>query len=246
MAEAKRTALDRAKIQVLAETFGTVMDMSAATSIAGESISTRALSESQVRGEWIETVGNPIITGLLSGGNFAFKVDIKGKVREITSASIQFDAKVLCDRPDMSCEKTEFKSGQALYLYFHSSVDGWVAVYLFDGNNDVSCLLPYQSQSEGVFAVKGGKEYFFFSEEKAYGISSDLVDDYQMICSGEQELNRIYVICSPNRFTKALDKTSDKQLPRQLSYTDFRSWMSRLKMADRLLGVKTIDISISK
>lgn len=246
-ADAKITALKQAQIQILADTYGTVIELTAATSISGEGATTRALSESNVKGEWIETVGEPVFTRLVKGDNIAIRVEVKGKVREITTAVLQFDAKSLCNAPDVRFEKTDFKSGDDLYLYFSTSSNGWLAVYLYDGNEDVYCLLPYSGQSDGIYQVKGGRKYIFFSEDIADEyVSTRDIDEYTLTCTGEKEVNRLYVICSPNKFTKAVDNKGNDAVPRMLNYLDFQSWLSSIRMADKELGVKTIDITIRK
>ena len=111
-AEAKETALQRAKIQILADTFGTVMDLSSATSITGDGTQLHALSQSQVKGEWLKTIGEPVITRIFDGEQMAVKVEIKGKVREITSASTEFTVKVLRGAPDPRFEGESFQSGE--------------------------------------------------------------------------------------------------------------------------------------
>ena len=246
-ADAKITALKQAQIRILAETFGTVIELTSATSISDNEVTTNALSESNVKGEWIETVGEPVFTRLVRGDNIAIRVEVKGKVREITTATIQFDAKVLCNAPDVRFEKTDFKSGDDLYLYFSNSSDGWLAVYLYDGNDDVYCLLPYSGQNDGIYKVKGGKDYVFFSEDKADDyVNVWDIDEYTLTCTGEKEINRLYVICSPNKFTKALDYRDSDGVPRMLSYADFQSWLSHIRIADKQLGVRSIDITITK
>lgn len=246
-ADAKITALKQAQIRILAETFGTVIELTSATSISDNEVTTNALSESNVKGEWIETVGEPVFTRLVQGDNIAIRVEVKGKVREITTATIQFDAKVLCNAPDVRFEKTDFKSGDDLYLYFSNSSDGWLAVYLYDGNDDVYCLLPYSGQNDGIYKVKGGKDYVFFSEDKADDyVNVWDIDEYTLTCTGEKEINRLYVICSPNKFTKALDYRDSDGVPRMLSYADFQSWLSHIRIADKQLGVRSIDITITK
>lgn len=243
--QAKETAIEKAKIQILADTYGTVIDMSAATSITGDGTQMHALSQSQVKGEWLETIGEPIITRVFEGEQLAFKVEIKGRVREITTASTEFIAKVLCGAPDPRFEGDSFKSGEDLFLYFQAPGDGYLAVYLYDGAEDVFCLLPYQRQGGGVFEVQGGKQYIFFSADISDGQTPyDWVDEYTLTAASDVEMNRIYVVYSPNRFTKALDSITQADLPRELSFVNFQKWLSRIRMEDRSAGVKSIDITI--
>lgn len=245
LTQARETAVERAKIQILADTYGTVIDMSAATSITGEGIQTRALSQSQVKGEWIETIGEPIITRYFDGDQLALKVEIQGKVREIASASTEFTAKILCGVPDLRFEGDTFKNGDNIFLYFQAPGDGFLAVYLYDGADDVYCLLPYQKQGNGIFEVKGGKPYILFSADISDGQTPySWVDEYTLTASSEVEMNRIYVIYSPNKFTKALDDQKTSSLPRELSFESFQQWLSRIRMADLSVALKNIDITI--
>ena len=61
--EAKRIALERAKIQAIADEFGTIVSQSNTTLVSnrnGESSTDFfSLGGSEVKGEWIETIGQP-------------------------------------------------------------------------------------------------------------------------------------------------------------------------------------------
>lgn len=244
--QAKVSAVNRAKIQILADTFGTVMEMSSAMTITNEGSQVQGLSSSQVKGEWVETIGEPRLTRILQGEQLALKVEISGRVKEITTNTVDFEAKVLCKAPDISFESDRFKNGDDLYLYFKSPEDGYLTVYLYDGKGVVFCLLPYQRQSSGVSKVMGNREYYFFSiDRRDMDIPAELIDEYRLNTSRALEMNRIYVIFSPNRFAKALDnKATVDTLPRELSFTSFQKWLSKLQMEDQFTAIKSIDITI--
>lgn len=245
-AEAKETAITRAKIQILADTYGTVMDASTATSLSGNGTQLHALSQSNVKGEWLETVGEPALTRLFSEDQLAIRVEITGKVREIVYASTEFTAKVLCGAPDPRFEGDNFKSGDDMFLFFQAPGDGYLAVYLYDGADDVYCLLPYQRQGNGIFQVKGNQSYIFFSADVSDGQTPyDLVDEYTLTATSDIEMNRVYIVYSPNRFTKALDNLISADLPRELSFGNFQKWLSRIRAEDSSIGVKSVDITIS-
>ena len=244
--QAKISAVSRAKIQILADTFGTVLEMSSSTTMSDGGARVQGLSNSQVKGEWIETIGEPRITRLFQDNQLAIKVEIAGKVREITSATTEFAAKALRNVPDIRFESTSFNSGDDLFLYFKAPEDGFLVVYLYDGNDHVFCLLPYERQSDGVFKARGNRQYVFFSEDIDDGITPfNLIDEYTLTASADMEMNRIYVIFSPHRFTKALDSaTTETTLPRELSFTSFQKWLSRIQTEDKTVGVRAIDITI--
>lgn len=245
--QAKEIAIQRAQLQILADTFGTAMDMSTTTTLGGEGAQSRGLSLSQVKGEWLETIGEPKLTRLFDGEQMAIRVEITGRVREIASASSEFTAKVLCGTPDLRFEQTTFFDGDAFYLYFQTPGDGYLTVYLYDGAGDVYCLLPYKSMGSGVFPVKGGVPYYFFSADWSDGVTPyGGIDEYTLTTSSDLEMNRLIVVFSPNYFTKALDSDSSVESPRVLPFRSFQKWLSRIRMEDRFVGVQNIDITIKQ
>lgn len=250
--DAKRTAVYRAQLQILADTFGTTIDAGSTTRISntnGQSETEQfTLGESHIKGEWIETIGEPTVTRFLTEDDIlAIKVKIIGKVREIIKSGIEFKAITLMNGTDTRYESTDFKEGDELYLNFISPVNGFLTVYLYDGTNNVYRLLPYSQEKASTTTIEAGIEYCFFSCAKAFKTDISLVDEYVLTCSKELELNRIYVIFSPNPFNKAIDSSNEGELtPRDLAYTDFQKWLSKIRTFDNDLNVKTIDITIKR
>ena len=169
----KQKALRRAQTQILADNVGTVINAGAATVVtaAGEGsseVSTFSLGESLVKGEWLETIGEPEFMRFLDGsGMLAIKVTVRGRAREISSSSIDFDARILRNGVEDKFESLDFNEGDDLYLAFEAPLDGYLAVYLYDGGTHAYCLLPYINMSSGAVAVKGGEKYVFFSSGMA-------------------------------------------------------------------------------
>ena len=66
-----------------------------------------------------------------------------------------------------------------------------------------------------------------------------------MTCSREIEYNDIYVIFSPNAFTKANSNINTNDiLPRQLSFEEFQKWLVKLRKTDKEAIVNNKQISI--
>lgn len=66
-----------------------------------------------------------------------------------------------------------------------------------------------------------------------------------MTCSREIEYNDIYVIFSPNAFTKANSNINTNDiLPRQLSFEEFQKWLIKLRKIDKEAIVNNKQISI--
>jgi hypothetical protein len=254
--QAKRTAIERAKIQALADEFGNIISQSSTTSIAninGESsTNVLVLSGSDVKGEWIEDLGEPKVQVNYEGDMLVVTAKVKGKAREILSAGVDFTSKILRNGKEDKFESDDFKNGDDLYLAFQTPAKGYLAVYLVDAENMAYCLLPYRNQTDGIYPVNANQRYLFFCPEEAPEGERALVDEYALTCERQMEYNYIYVIFSRNQFTKANDAASNKQIdgyagaPRELSYEDFQKWLSKCMKHDAEMNMKKIPIIIKK
>lgn len=246
--EAKRIALERAKIQAIADEFGTIVSQSNTTLVSnrnGESSTDFfSLGGSEVKGEWIETIGQPSYDISYEQNMLVVKVTVSGRIREMISAQIDIKAEVLCNGTDLKFARTDFKNGDDLYLYFQSPIDGYLAVYLLDEVSQmVYCLLPYKSSSEAVIPIEHDKPYIFFSAKHA-GDKAHLVDEYTMTCNSSVERNTIYVIFSPNEFAKANSNNVEELLPQELSFEEFQEWLSKGRKRDKDMNVNAKSIII--
>lgn len=247
--EAKSIALERAKINALAKEFGTVITQSTTMSESSDDGKEHSFfsqySESEVEGEWIEDAAEPEYKVIYSDntGGIVATCKVCGLARKYTNMAAEFEALVLRNHPEQKDADVIFKNSEDMYLYFQSSSDGYVAVYLVDESPTAYCLLPYKSDGDGQQQVKGGEEYVFFSREKAKA-EKDMVEHYYLTSSDGIERNKIYVIFSKNSFTKAVDHNTQQSLPRELSYVDFQHWLGRLRAHDPEIGVKSIRIEI--
>lgn len=239
--EAKRIALDRAKIQALADAFGTIVSQTNATYVqncnGSSDIDFLSIGGSEVKGEWIETVGEPQYDISYEQGMLVVKVSVKGKAREIVSAQIDIKAKVLRNGTEDKFESDEFRDGDDLYLSFVSPVSGYLAVYLVDAGQKAYCLLPYRSQTDGIYKVEANRRYVFFNIKEAAPQERQYVDEYVMICSRSSEYNQIYVIFSPQPFAKAADNASAETLPGELNYKELQKWLTEYRKKDKSMNV---------
>lgn len=249
--DAKRIAMQRAQIQILADTFGTIMNVSSTTvlknSIESSDVNLFSLSDSSVKGEWLETIGEPeYSTAITEEGMLTIRVRITGRIREITTSRAEFDIRILRNGTEDKFESTEFREGDNMFVSFKSPADGYLTIYLYDFESSVFCLLPYQQQSS-VIETKGGTKYVFFSSaHDSYGIKDSLIDEYTLTCSKDTEVNRMYAIWSPESYYKPLDSMEEGYLPRMLGFKEFQKWLSKLRIQNNKVSVKTIDILIKK
>ena len=231
--QARRIALERAKIQALADEYGTIVQQQNITRVEnsnGESTTDFfSVGGSEVKGEWLGDEDEPEYEIRYEDNMLVVTCRVKGKARELVSAN------------------SEFFAGDDLYLSFLSPVKGYVAVYLIDADRQAYCLLPYRSQSEGAYAIKDDQRYVFFSAKDVPQQERAFVDEYNMTCDKDEEHNLIYVVFSPNEFTKAVDRASDSEtLPRQLSHKELQEWLAKCRKYDKEMNVQSFPMTIKK
>lgn len=255
--EAKGIAIQRARLKAIADKFGTTMEQTNLTRIktqAGESnMEFNSYNESQVNGEWIENTDEPICKEDMIDGQHVIICTVKGRARERKSSAITLEAKILRNGTEKRFESENFKHGDQLFLAFKSPADGYIAVYLIDPSKDASCLLPYPTDSDGKTEVKHGQEYIFFSEAheikspQPYDFikSSSIVQEYDLACiESDNEINQIYIIYSPNPFTKAVD-TVEGGIG-HLSEDEFHKWLGHIRTQDPDMVVEKRNIYVNK
>lgn len=241
--KAKRTALERAQLEAIADAFGTNISQQNSTRVSNKNghsdVDFLSISSSAVKGEWIETIGEPEYTIQYEQGMLVVKSTVKGCIREIVSAAIDIKAKILRNGTEDRFESSEFRSGDDLYLAFQSPVDGCLAVYLIDDSGDAFCLLPYRNKADGIQRISANTPYVFFSEKHVPLEERALVDEYTLTCEHSIENNQIYVIFSPNPFVKANDNDNGELLPREIDGKSFQSWLAKIKIKDKNILVIT-------
>ena len=247
--EAKRIALENARLQALANEFGTVISQSTTqqeTALNGkESSYFSQLNRSEVKGELLEDVGEPKYEMSFVDDMTVVKCSVCGKAREISNEAAEFNATILKNGTEPKFADVNFHHEDDMYLWFQAPTDGYVSVYLIDETRNAYCLLPYNNDADGQQQVKHNEEYVFFSIKKAKE-EADLVDEYTLTCSNDIERNQIYVIFSPKPFTKATDKQISDALPRQLDFEDFQKWLTTRRKRDTQMGVKVMHLEIKK
>ena len=246
--EARRVALQRAQLQAIADAFGTIVTQSNAMRVKNENgksdVSLLSLGASEVRGEWLRTDGEPEYDIAYEDGMLAVTVRVKGVIREIVNAAVDFQAKVLRNGTEDRFEGEEFRNGDDLYLSFRSPVDGFLTVYLLDAEGTAYCLLPYRNDTGGRVAIEGNRHYVFFSLDDVPAEERSIVDEYTMTCSRDGELNQIYVIFSPQLFTKAVDYAGEGLQLRELPYEEFQEWLFKCRKQDPEMRVEVKGILI--
>ena len=254
---ARATAIEQARIQALADAFGTLIEQTTFTrqeNIDGTSfINMLALGESTVKGEWLNDTKEPETEVLYEDHFLIVTAHVWGVARELVSVPIDISAKVLKNGTLDRYEDDNFRDGDDIYLSFQSPTKGYLAVYLMDDKGDAYCFLPYANDVDGMFEVKANKPYVLFSTNHAE--KGEACDEYVLTCDKTLERDMLYVIFSPNPFVKANDASApvkvkvgkeELELPRQLPYKAFQRWLLKNRRIDKKMQIIVKPIVITK
>lgn len=251
ISEAKLAAIENAKLQAIAKEFGTTITQNVEQIDQAinneENTFFMQYTSSEVMGEWIEDLKEPICeVEEVNSDVILLRATVFGRARALSNEAVDFEACILRNGTEKRYADTRFRTGDDMYVYFRTPVDGYVCVYLIDEQPMSYCLLPYLNDNDGIHTVKKNKEYVFFSCEKQNKNEKVEVDELNITCSNENgERNQIYVVFSPEPFTKAIDEHLSETLPRQLVYQDFTRWLGKCRRRDPKMGVKIMKIKIT-
>ena len=227
--EAEEIALQRAITDALAAEFGTIVHSEVWTELKNDkgasSSAAWAMGSNMVKGEWLETIGSPRIKHSTSAEGYVVELWVKGKAAAIDSQHIDVKATVKQASSRGIFESTKFKSGDRLIVELESPVDGYACIFLADAEGNVLQLLPFAGQSAGSTAVKGGTKQVFFADN-----SAEDEEQYSLYTSSESERNVLYIIFSPEKFTKPISSLAGNL--RLVGGEEFRRWLSRLRASD--------------
>lgn len=239
--EALVIAFDRARNAALIAEFNQTLFQSNTTIVSNRNgksaVDYYSFSSSDVRGEWLGyDKRNGKDTTFAYDSNmkeFVIIAKVKGKAREIKSAGIEIDARVLRNRWEEQFEGYDFISGDSLYLYFRTPVDGYVTVWLLDyTSRTVYCLLPHTKSPFGAVQVHHEKEYVFFHQDDYFKNQK-----YTLTADAAVDMQEIFVVFSPNTYSKAICKTKSKSALPELSDKDFDSWLNNCRGKDKDMTV---------
>lgn len=247
--QAKEIALERARLQCLADEFGTVVNQTNSTLIRTSEENTEvshfSLGGTEVKGEWLGDWKKPIYQIRYDEVNECNIVHVKvfGKVRAISGSKIDVSVKILCNGISPRHEREEMYEGDQLFLSVMSPVAGYICVYLVDEEAMAYCLLPYELDNTGIQQLEANKQHIFFSKQWAEKPAE--VDEYVMSCWHDGEINLLYILYSPNKFSKAIDQTTHTSL-REVSYEQLQAWMLDVQTKDPQMQVIRKSITLKK
>lgn len=246
--EAKRVALDRSKIQAIADAFGTQVSQSATTSI----LTNNGKSDTQffmvgisdIKGEWIETLEQPIYSIKLDSPFVVINCKVKGKIREILQPEIELEARILKNGLTFDFESNDFKDGDDLYLYFKSSSAGNITVFMIQ-EQIAYRLLPYKRSSTGEYSVNADVDYVFFSRKYDKDNANNIYE-YELFSDNEIESSQLLIIYTPNTIGSPPAKEQLYDEPLSSDIETFNKWLIRKRNRDKYSRVLILPLTIRK
>jgi hypothetical protein len=252
--DAYALAEQQAMIDAIEKEFGTYVEQQTDMTLADGKTSYNIIGTTKVKGDWIKT--NSISysedfrteNGPYGKQNVKYiTCRIKGKVRKSSpKANINYE---VLNCPEVACRTTDFIQEEQLYLFFQSPVDGYLSVYVDEGDITYR-ILPYVTMIDeyrgGVF-VEGDKEYLFFSK-KDNPYKSSIVDEIEMYTNKKIEYNQVYIVFAEEKFVKpVLDQNPEvdgRILPKSLNSKEFQFWLSENRAVIESFQDRKIKISI--
>ena len=248
--EARDEAIKFAKVEAIAKKFSKIVTSNSYMGMDKvdneEHTMFSSLDECEVKGEWLYDLEPPTIVRWEPQEDYSalITVRVKGKAREIVSAPVKFESKILRNGTVDRAESTDFMDFDKFYMSFRSPENGYLAIYMLDDEGQAFRLLPYSNSDKPVFRVEHDKRYTFFTRE-------DGGNGIQAHCRQPIEFNHIYTIFSPTEFTKPLDNGVSKAddgtlLPPILSLQDFQKWFVSIRKYNSKLSVNRTTIKVRK
>lgn len=247
-AEGRRLALEGARLQALSKEFGTIVSQDGfvidRADSKGEVSTFISLSSTEVKGEWIADDGEPEFKMTLDkDNNLIVLCKVKGKAREISNESVDFEALALRNTNNKAGASTDFYDGDNLYMSFTAPVDGYISVFLSLEDGKVYRMLPYLSDTRGEAKIRKGHDYVFF-DSSLRDDSLGTPDEFGIACDDDIEFNKIYVVFSPSYFAHPVMKGNIPGVLPSIPEVDFSKWLTKTRHNDPRLGVRQINIKI--
>lgn len=254
--QAYEKAEEQAIINAIDNSFGTYAEQNTDVVVINGSINYNIIGTTLVKGEWIRTKQKRFSeeiqkteSGSGKENTIWVKCTIKGEARKIISKAKLESLALKCT--DINCASEKFEDGQSLYVYFKSPVNGYLSVFIDEG--DITRrLFPYVSQgNESGVKVEGDKDYILFTNQKRLNAFDAVVDKIELSTVKTIEFNTLYVVFSQEPYIKPIlsnpiEADNGYILPKSLSSSVFQEWLADCRAAsDRFQSVK-IKISISK
>ena len=235
LAEAEKECEKQAKLNALAKAFDTdISDIQKRVLVRNgndEAQSNfRQVTEQRIKGTWQKNTKKPKFTYSCVDDIFFIECEVWGEGREKRNTNIDLQWKILVGSPDLKNEGTTFNSKQKLFINVKIPHNGYLAVYLVDEKaGQVTRLLPYWEDKDGVFDVVQGKEYTLFDKENYNNLYPRSVT---LITSSKVETDKIVLVYSYKKFAQCYTTKGPTDHYGSCKYADFQQWLENSEIAD--------------
>jgi len=251
--QAMERAEEQAKLDAIQKTFGTYVEQQTDIVMDEGKINYSMIAGTRMKADWIETTKIEFSypeqkTGNSNENFFYVKCEIEGIAREIGSKANIDILPLRC--PQKECAASDFKNKQNLYLYFKAPVEGYLSVFLDEGDK-VRRLLPFErAENQSSVKTQADTPYIFFEKPKGT-MASGNTDELELYTNKSFEYNTLYVVFSEEPYVKPILEKSmidaDNYIyPKSISPALFQEWLADCRAASPSFQDKKIKIKISK
>lgn len=239
--EAKSIAIERAKIQAIADEFGTIVSQNTSTVVSNQNGQSDtqffSLGGSDVKGEWVADDKEPKVSISYVDNALVIIAEVWGKARETKRAEYELSIQTLRN----GMESESFMNQDRFSVGFRSPVNGFFSIWLADDNlHQVYCLLPYENAGGIAREINSCKNYIFLTTtDQEYPYREETI----LTTEKERDINRIIFIFSTKKFTMPL--TEQGEFVPELTTQKFDKWLQKNRVKDENMYVthKIIEIT---
>lgn len=239
--QAREIAREKAMINAIENALGTFVEQNTDIRVEDGKVQYNIIGTTKVKGDWLRTIKEDFteeadVVKTREGKNLDSYIlcSITGEVRRASAkAAIKFHT---LNCPEPGCDHTDFYSGQSMYLSFKSPIDGYLSVFLDDGER-VYRLFPYSTMKGVQYSagfINGDTEYVLFSRKRNQ--TPFIPDEFELYSLKQGvDYNYIYVLFSNEPYEKPMldDQTLipiegvEYIIPKSLSYKEFAKWLAQ-------------------
>ncbi len=251
--QARERVEELAKLDAIQKAFGTYVEQVTDITVEEGKVNYSILAGTKMKADWIRTTSINFSFPELQSGNAKdriiwIKCSIEGEARAIGSKANLDILALRC--PQKECAATDFKNKQNLYLYFKAPVEGYLSVFIDEGDK-VRRLLPYErAENQSSVRTQGDIPYVFFEKPKG-ALASANTDELELYTNKSLEYNTLYVVFSEELYVKPILEMSQTDIdnyiyPKSLTSASFQEWLGDCRAASPSFQDKKIKIKISK
>ena len=250
--QAREHVIEQAKFDAINKTFGSNITHSTVSMTQDENgqgtSSFFQIGESDLRGTWVKDLDQRV-ENRVENGQTVWEAWVKGKVRELKRAVVEFKCQLLANGIDERYATEQLRDGDAWYVRFRSPVKGYLMLFLADDQGNVTLCLPEEGRD---YCEIKANQWFLFHH------NPNVPQEHwtATIPAGRSsETDNLYIVFSPNKiFPPGTEQADGKDLKRykeklkpmqQLSFKAFQKYLGKLQRRDQEVQVERRIVKIT-